>query len=153
MAAQQSVPAPDHAANAGVTPATSTGSETPPPYRLFNLVAEDSLKEKMNQYGATGYRFVGIATVEGGATQIVMEAAAGGPYEYEFASGSIFKHKLQESMNAAGARGFRLYPPSLRTTKWPTRLSTVCSRMATEVGTTPQAKALPAFRCFFTWSP
>lgn len=92
-------------------------STAPPPFRLFNLVSEDSLQEKMDQYGASGYRFAGWATAEGGATQVLMEVATGGPFEYAIASGTMFKHRLVDGMNELGARSFRYLPQTLRMTK------------------------------------
>lgn len=82
------------------------GSDAPP-YHLFNAVSQDSVIEKLNQYGAIGYRFLAEARAEGGAYTVIMEKFPRGTYQYVYASGTLHKSKFQENLNANGARGFR----------------------------------------------
>lgn len=77
------------------------------PYHLFNVVSQDSVIEKLNQYGAMGYRFLAEAVAEGGAYTLIMERSSSGTYQYVYASGTLHKSKFQENLNAHGAKGFR----------------------------------------------
>jgi hypothetical protein len=77
------------------------------PYHLFNVVSQDSVIEKLNQYGAMGYRFLAEAMAEGGAYTLIMERSSSGTYQYVYASGTLHGSKFQENLNAHGATGFR----------------------------------------------
>jgi hypothetical protein len=94
-------------------PSPASQSSDTPHYHLFSVVSLDSAIEKLNQYGAMGYRFLDQTVAEGGAYTVIMEKSSPGTYQYLYASGTLHKSKFEESLNANGARGFRYIQGSM----------------------------------------
>jgi len=78
-------------------------------YRLVQVVEASTLQEKVNEAAKEGYRLAGVAPASAGTTVAVLEKTASPEYAYSYLLlGGKGDPALQQNLNAAGAKGFRL---------------------------------------------
>ena len=78
-------------------------------YRLVQVVEASTLQDRINEAAREGYRLAGVIPAAGATTVAVLEKTDGlsDAYSYLFLSGKG-DAALQERLNDAGARGFRI---------------------------------------------
>jgi hypothetical protein len=78
-------------------------------YRLVQVVEASILQEKINEAAHEGYRMAGVAPGSGGTTVAVLEKTANPEDAYSYLPlGGKGDATLQQALNDAGAKGFRL---------------------------------------------
>lgn len=89
--------------------AQEPATDAAPRYRLVQVVEESILQEKINEAADEGYRLVGVAPASAGTTVAVLEKTdhAQDVYSYLLLGGKG-DAALQQLLNDAGAKGFRL---------------------------------------------
>src|SRR5579863_2789421 len=83
--------------------------EALPRYRLIQVVDPSTLQEKINEAAGEGYRLAGVAPASGGTTVAVLErnSRPQDVFSYTLLTGKG-DAALQENLNNAGTKGFRL---------------------------------------------